>query len=427
MRKPVKTPSRRRQFANSMPPAANSGRSWSFVGVAAACLFGLAAASAVALSLGGSWEQRVRAAYQRVKERDAAPIDPARRREAARKIPVDDLAIAIQVAARDGKRMEIVRLVRSSPATQSREYSLLLMNTLRDFAARSPLDSAASAFAAEVVLTELVRTGRVVRQVVDVAEQIFRQSPDFDVEHARAAAQTAELLRRRQGAAGWTVDPPFNPERPAEENQEAPPRTLRGPGNWTAARSEAASSRSGGVLRGELIWGGGAVAPRPTDESVAEPDALEEPPVDRPATRTPAEPMQQLVAGGTTVGPSDQERSLLRSLYTPSERWQAFEALQAAGWSEAAIEVGRRAVSDDWQVRRQLVEILPQIDEVDAGSWLMLLSRDPSAEVRRRVVALLAASNSPDLLARLAELAALDPDPQIRATAARISGGSSIR
>lgn len=421
MRKPAKPPTRRRRVAAPPQSAPPAPRGVGLAAFAAAACIGVVVAAFVMASAEGSWQERVRAAYQQLESSDSESDEPLAKPTPRKQVAVNDLAYAMQAAAFAGDRLEIARLVRRSEAAHSRNYSLELIHALHRQALETPENAAAAGFAVEVLLTELVRLGRVVRPVVDAAEEVFRLAPDRDLEHERASAVAAELIERRRRLNDvWTLDSARRESVATQAAVEASDAAARAAvvGEWGAAAPPPSPTES--VRQGSLVWGGGSQNRVTAPENPMRPAPFEEP---RPGTSAAA-PIETAPEADATAAPEIQ---LLKLLHEPAERWQAFETLRERGWSESAIEVGRRAVSDDWRVRRQLVEVLPQIDDVDANSWLLLLSRDESPEVRRRVVALLAASNSSDLRRRLAVLASDDPDREVRELAARVADGPLIR
>lgn len=115
------------------------------------------------------------------------------------------------------------------------------------------------------------------------------------------------------------------------------------------------------------------------------------------------------------------------------ESWDLFAQLSSTGSAAAAaeaeltrrgfthrqIEVGKHLTSTDAEERRRWAEALPGLRGIDTKQWLLILSRDESAEVRRAAVILMATSQDPQMLARVEEVARDDPEPGLRQQAAR--------
>lgn len=97
--------------------------------------------------------------------------------------------------------------------------------------------------------------------------------------------------------------------------------------------------------------------------------------------------------------------------------------LTRRGFTTRQIEVGRHLTSPDAHERHQWVEALPGIRGVEAKAWLLHLSRDQSLAVRRAAMTLLATNRDPAVLRRMAEMAAQESDPELRAEAALASDG----
>ncbi|HUY90404.1 MAG TPA: HEAT repeat domain-containing protein [Pirellulales bacterium] len=96
--------------------------------------------------------------------------------------------------------------------------------------------------------------------------------------------------------------------------------------------------------------------------------------------------------------------------------------LTRRGYTHRQIEVGKHLASADSEERRRWTEALPGMRGIDAKHWLLVLSRDSSAEVRRAAVTLMATSQDPQMLARVQEVANSDSDPALREQAARACG-----
>src|SRR6185437_1011037 len=99
--------------------------------------------------------------------------------------------------------------------------------------------------------------------------------------------------------------------------------------------------------------------------------------------------------------------------------------LARRGFSRREIEVGKHLTSTDAEERRRWTEALPGMRGIDAKGWLLLLSRDDNAGVRRAAVTLMATSQDPQMLGRVEEVARNDADLALREQAARILEDSS--
>jgi hypothetical protein len=87
------------------------------------------------------------------------------------------------------------------------------------------------------------------------------------------------------------------------------------------------------------------------------------------------------------------------------------------GIDESQLKLARGAVDNDPRVRKEVVEALPLVGNVDVRGWLLWLSHDRDVEVRRAAIALLATAADPELKKRVREAAESDADPRVRAHA----------
>ena len=90
------------------------------------------------------------------------------------------------------------------------------------------------------------------------------------------------------------------------------------------------------------------------------------------------------------------------------------------GFSDVEVELGRRLTDADPAVRRKLIDTLPRIPGLNPKPWLLWLSEDSAAEVRRSALTLMATSSDLDLLRRVEDVARRDPDPRIAELADRL-------
>jgi hypothetical protein len=115
-----------------------------------------------------------------------------------------------------------------------------------------------------------------------------------------------------------------------------------------------------------------------------------------------------------------QSLDLFAELSSTSGAAAAAEAeLTRRGSTHRQIEVGKHLTSTDAEERRRWAEALPGLRGIDTKQWLLILSRDESAEVRRAAIILMATSQDPEMLARVEEVARDDPEPALRQQAAR--------
>jgi hypothetical protein len=93
--------------------------------------------------------------------------------------------------------------------------------------------------------------------------------------------------------------------------------------------------------------------------------------------------------------------------------------LDARGFSPRQVEVGQHLTSHNAAERLQWAEWLPGIRGIDARFWLLRLSHDPNAQVRRAAVGLLATDRDPEVLRRLQRVVVDETDDRIRDQASR--------
>jgi hypothetical protein len=82
--------------------------------------------------------------------------------------------------------------------------------------------------------------------------------------------------------------------------------------------------------------------------------------------------------------------------------------------SERQLKLARGAVDPDPAVRKEVVEALAVIDEIDTREWLLWLSHDRDPLVRSTSLSLMATSNDLRFKKRVLEAASNDADWQIR-------------
>ncbi len=129
--------------------------------------------------------------------------------------------------------------------------------------------------------------------------------------------------------------------------------------------------------------------------------------------------------GGDELGdvlPNLSSIDLMRLLHNSDARLSegAEAELIHRQFSDVEVELGRRLTDADPVVRRKLVDTLPRIPGLNPKPWLLWLSEDSAAEVRRSALTLMATSSDRDLLRRVEDVARRDPDPRIAELADRL-------
>lgn len=157
--------------------------------------------------------------------------------------------------------------------------------------------------------------------------------------------------------------------------------------------------------------------PAPVDDAgrQALPDAWESRHVRPPESFPPSSPPSEDLTVVDTV-------SLMRRLQSPDE-WVVDGAegeLIQRGFTRVHLDLARRLFHPDPQTRKQLVQLLPTIPNLNAVSWLMELSRDADPQVRLAAITLMATSGEPTLMSQLRRVFELDPDLTVRRRAGEI-------
>src|SRR3972149_4309022 len=114
---------------------------------------------------------------------------------------------------------------------------------------------------------------------------------------------------------------------------------------------------------------------------------------------------------------------LMRALHHDNEAKasEAEKELIRRGLNAMQLDLARRLFDPDPAVRKELVERLPGLQNVDAVSWLLHLSRDADAGVRLAAITLLATSTDPGVLDQLEQIVQRDTESSIRKLAERIA------
>ena len=89
--------------------------------------------------------------------------------------------------------------------------------------------------------------------------------------------------------------------------------------------------------------------------------------------------------------------------------------LKTRGLSRDQIALGKLVTSPRPEMRASVVSLVKDRDDLDPVVWLLKLSHDEDETVRTKAVEAMAGKDSPDLRARLREMAAQDTSPAVRA------------
>lgn len=115
---------------------------------------------------------------------------------------------------------------------------------------------------------------------------------------------------------------------------------------------------------------------------------------------------------------------LMRRLQEPDARtaWEAEAELARRGFTRFHLELARQMFHPDPKVRMELTRRLPELSGVNPVPWLLELSRDEDAEVRRSAISLMATTGDPALLRTIQTMARKDRDPRVQRQADRLAG-----
>ncbi len=94
--------------------------------------------------------------------------------------------------------------------------------------------------------------------------------------------------------------------------------------------------------------------------------------------------------------------------------------LKTRGLSKDQIAMGRLIASPRPEMRASVIPLVKEHDDLDPVVWLLRLSHDPDETVRTKAVEAMTGKDSPDLRARLREMAAKDSSPAVRTAAGRM-------
>jgi HEAT repeat protein len=94
--------------------------------------------------------------------------------------------------------------------------------------------------------------------------------------------------------------------------------------------------------------------------------------------------------------------------------------LRTRGLSKDQIALGRLIASPRPEMRASVIPLMKERDDLDPVVWLLRLSHDPDDTVRTKAVEAMTGKDSPDLRARLREMADKDSSPAVRTAAGRL-------
>ncbi|MBN1854925.1 MAG: HEAT repeat domain-containing protein [Pirellulales bacterium] len=116
-------------------------------------------------------------------------------------------------------------------------------------------------------------------------------------------------------------------------------------------------------------------------------------------------------------------RDLMHRLHDPNATTAlaAARELRIRGFSELELGLARKIASPDINLRRQLIEEIPHIPDIDGRRWLFWLAEDDHVDIRLAAMTLLATITDPATQRRLLELASQDQDPRVITLAERLA------
>lgn len=117
----------------------------------------------------------------------------------------------------------------------------------------------------------------------------------------------------------------------------------------------------------------------------------------------PAEPERGSTELPMSERPVLEVMQLLASA-DPDLAHRASDELSRRGFRPHHLQLAERLFDPDAEVRRQLVDRLPQLPAIDSRPWLIWLSSDADAEVRKAAIGFIATANDPALLDHLRKL-----------------------
>lgn len=107
--------------------------------------------------------------------------------------------------------------------------------------------------------------------------------------------------------------------------------------------------------------------------------------------------------------------SVMKFLGSPHSalRQRAETELQRRGFDRTQISIAARLAVGDTAVRLQMIDAITRTDRIDPRPWLLMLLDDPSPQIQRRVVSVLATMQDAYIDQRLLSLAADQPDSEL--------------
>jgi hypothetical protein len=105
----------------------------------------------------------------------------------------------------------------------------------------------------------------------------------------------------------------------------------------------------------------------------------------------------------------------MRQLHNPNLDTAAAVAaeLKRRGLRQVHLQYARALTGSDAAAKLELIDRLPGSLGIDVGQWLLWLSEDRDALVRRAALSVLLTSGDPRLLQQAQEMARRDPDPAV--------------
>ena len=98
---------------------------------------------------------------------------------------------------------------------------------------------------------------------------------------------------------------------------------------------------------------------------------------------------------------------------TPHAAQRAVEELGRRGFRPRDLRLAERLVHPDPAIRLELASSLPQLAGIDSRPWLIWLSSDPDARVRRSAISIIATGDDPALFDHLRQVEQLETDEEV--------------
>jgi len=157
------------------------------------------------------------------------------------------------------------------------------------------------------------------------------------------------------------------------------------------------------------------VIPLPEEVPLDDPGISPDPPAGSTGRRYKASPDYADQSQWSTL-------ELLRQLHAADRAVAdgAGRELRRRGFGALELQIGRRLADPDPAVRVELARTLPTLRGVDAGVWLLQLSKDDNADVRLESISRLATTSNPQVRRYLESISREDDDPRVRRLAEQI-------